>query len=390
MKSLMLCITLLCAADASAQECLSVIALSKTVSTTVSDKETVENNARNFCNSYSSGRTSASGTNFGASYKFLSATFGKSNASAETVASKYCDASQTNNAAKDAYKQYVENISPNAYSAYAQCLAMSQADLSFNVDANSIIPKQFSMSAAFSSKVSGNQSAKVDVSASDGITCAWRNTSGSEVTLESPSSAILDCRRDSGGERGFVTLVRTDATNVKPLTLQWPAYDAQGNKLDTIARLQDRIDAIESSISTTDQFVEIIGRSLVLTDTTFLNNSASPFEAKLVTYNTLLPSRPDSSNINVPYAGYYLATTTVYVCTSGSREYISAFVNHNDKSVASSVNRANECGSAVASIVLKAKSGDIISGQCSINQKGVKGACSFSLAIIGLQRDGAR
>lgn len=390
MKSLILCIAVLCATNASAQECLSVIALSKTVSITLSDKETVENNARNFCNSYSSGRTSASGASIGSSYKFLSATFGKSDVSAEAVASKYCDASQINNAAKDAYKQYVENISPNAYSAYAQCLAMSQADLSFNVDVNSIISKQFSMSAAFSSKVSGNQSAKVDVSASDGIMCTWRNTLGSEVTLTSPSSTILDCRRNSGDEKGFVTLVRTDASNVKPLTIPWPAYDAQGNKLDSIARLQDKIDDVENSVAITDKLVAILGKSLVLSDNNFSKSLASPFDARLVTYNTLLPSSPGSSSIKVPYSGYYLATTAVYVCASGSREYISAFVIHNDKSVASSVNRANECGSAVASIVLKAKSGDIISGQCSINQNGVAGSCSLSLAIVGLQRDGLR
>jgi H-type lectin domain len=232
-----------------AQDCSSVIALSKTVATTVSDQESVEKHASNFCREYARGNTSTTGTSFGASFKFLSASFGQSNASTETVASKYCSASDSSAASKDAFRQYVENISPNAYYAYEQCLKLSRSDLTFNVNVGSILPTQFTMSAAFASRVRGSQSATVLVSSSDGIACTWRGVAGEERTLQSPSTAVLDCRRSSQGTAGFVSLVRSDGTGTEPLTLQWPAYDQQGNKIDTVAALQSRLGQVENKLS---------------------------------------------------------------------------------------------------------------------------------------------
>jgi len=368
--------------NASAQECLSMIELSKTVSTTISDQETVESHARNFCNSYSSGTTSTSNSSFGASYKFLSASYGKSNVSVETIASQYCDASQGSQSAKDAYKQYVENISPNAYSAYVQCLAMTQSDLVFDVDTASILPKQFSMSASYSSHVTGSNSASLDFSSSDGIQCKWRKSNGSEIVLPSPSSTILDCRRNNSDEKGIVKIFRTDATSTKPLTLQWPKYDSQGNPVDTLERIQQRVNDIESGVSKIESRILSFGKTVNIIDANFAQNSASSFVPSEVPLNTLFPANPTSSDIIINESGLYLATTTIRVCVSGSNNYISAFVNYNGKVVANSVNVAKECGSAVATISLQAEPKDLISGLCAINQIGIGGTCTFSLTLI--------
>ena len=107
------------------QQCESVISLSKVVSTVVSDQEAVESHAANFCSEYAKSTGESRSLSFSASYKFLSASLGLSSASYEDVASKYCSASNSSMRATNAYKQYVESISPEAYDAYKACLDMS-------------------------------------------------------------------------------------------------------------------------------------------------------------------------------------------------------------------------------------------------------------------------
>src|SRR5437867_4479171 len=75
------------------EDCTSVIALSKIVSTAVADQESVDQHAAKFCSEYSRGVQSSSDSSFGASFKFLSASFGAAGATKEEVASKYCSAS---------------------------------------------------------------------------------------------------------------------------------------------------------------------------------------------------------------------------------------------------------------------------------------------------------
>ncbi|SJM92706.1 hypothetical protein [Crenothrix polyspora] len=113
----------------------------------------------------------------------------------------------------------------------------------------------------------------------------------------------------------------------------------------------------------------------------FTNTTASSFKVASVVSNTLLSVSPSNSDIIVPISGNYIATTTVKTCISGSRNYVSAFVNLNKNVVADAMNLANECGSAVATASIYARAGEVISGKCAINQ-GISSSCSFSLAFI--------
>lgn len=237
------------ATSANAQECESVVALSKVVSTVVSDKDSVEQHASNFCNEYAKSSGKSSNSSFGASYKFLSASFGSSSASVEEVASKYCSATNNYSATKDAYKQYIESISPNAYTAYEQCLRMTKQDLRFNVNLASVLPTQFSMSVAFTSSVAGSPTAKLAHSTSDGINCKWDNSIEKSLKIASGSSAILECSRKDQTKRGYVTVVRSDATSSDPLTLPWQAYNKEGVPVDTLAAVNQAISGLQGDIT---------------------------------------------------------------------------------------------------------------------------------------------
>jgi hypothetical protein len=230
------------------QQCESVIALSKVVSTVVADKESVEQHAANFCSEYSKSIGRSSNASFGASYKFLSATFGSNNASAEDVASKYCSTSNSSSASRDVYKQYIESISPNAYSAYEQCLIMSSQDLKFSVNLGSILPNEFSMSTSFISSIAGKTTALVTYSPSSGVTCNWDGTSEKSRTIQSGSRAILECRRTDQTKRAYVTLVRNDAGSGEPLTIPWQAYDKDGVPVDLLAAIQAKVTSLGSQL----------------------------------------------------------------------------------------------------------------------------------------------
>lgn len=263
MRFITLAFLSICAISAHAQQCETVVALSKVVSTVVSDKDSVDQHASNFCNEYarSSGRSSSS--SFGASYKFLSASFGSSSVSIDEVASKYCSASNNYSATRDAYKQYIEAISPNAYSAYEQCLRMTKQDLRFNVNLASVLPTQFSMSVAFTSSVKNSINAKLAYSASDGIKCKWDTSETRSVSMASGSSAILDCSRPDQTKRGYITVVRGDATSSDPLTLPWQAYSKDGVPVDAMASLQKTITGLQGDLaSVSNNLLQVKNRKL--------------------------------------------------------------------------------------------------------------------------------
>ena len=168
-----------------AQECESIIALSKVINTVVSDSETVYQHADNFCNEYRHYQQDVSSSSYGASYKFLSATFGRRNASVHEVASRYCSASNSYEASDHAYKQYTESIAPNAYEAYSTCLEMSDSGLKFNVTLASILPTEFSLSVAYDGgKTEHDTSATVRFSPSSDVSCEWDKASEREQIVK--------------------------------------------------------------------------------------------------------------------------------------------------------------------------------------------------------------
>ncbi|WP_140912136.1 hypothetical protein [Methylomonas koyamae] len=245
-----------------AQECETVIALSKIVTTTVSDKDSVDQHAANFCNEYARSSGHSSNTNFGASYKFLSASYGNSNASVDEVASKYCSASNNYSARKDVYRQYIESISPNAYGAYEQCLKMTQQDLKFNVNLASILPDQFSMSVAFTSQNTHASSTTLIYSTSNGITCTWDGNSDKSLKMVSGSTAVLECSRTDQSKKGYVSVVRKDDASSQPLTLPWQGYTRDGIPIGTVDSIINSLSAIDTKVNRSISDIQVLSQKV--------------------------------------------------------------------------------------------------------------------------------
>ena len=235
MNKIWLFIVMVFATSATAEECTNVISLSKLVSTTVEDKSSFEAHAENFCKEYNKSKGTTRSSSFGASYKFLSASMGKSGASSETIASKFCSASDSTKHSDNAYRRYVETISPNAYSAYQQCLKLSKQDVKF--DLSIVLPKQFSMLVSFHPKAFG-ATAKMAYKPSDGIECNWHEIDKTKVVLNSGESKLLSCKREDSLSKAYVIVLREDGVS-QSMTIPWQSYTNEGVPVDLVRNLTD-------------------------------------------------------------------------------------------------------------------------------------------------------
>ncbi|HBL7009234.1 TPA: hypothetical protein LSH92_004474 [Citrobacter koseri] len=246
MRKIFIILPLMSCTYANADDCESIVALSRVVQTTTQDKGTVEDNASYFCSEYSKGISTSNDTKFGAAFKFLSASFGNSNATVTDVASKYCSAGKGFKERNDAYRQYIESIAPGAYESYQQCIKMKN-DTKFNVD--SVLPKEFSMSIGFASSDLHNQNASLVYSTSDGVTCAWNDSKTKSTVVPSGATTFLECKRSNQTQKSYVKVIRTDTATYLPLTLNWQAYNDQGLPVDTLSAFDGRLKKIEIEIS---------------------------------------------------------------------------------------------------------------------------------------------
>jgi len=229
-----------------ADDCSNVIALSKTRSETISDKETVEQHADNFCKAYSTWKTRSRSdqneSDLGASFKFLKFSMSASNSysdtSAEAVASKYCSATNESRSAKNAYRQYVETISPDGFQAYEACLRFKEEELTFGIDPNTVLPKELKLTAKFTGLSSSSTHADVTVNASESVACSWDGTKSDSRRIERGTTAILTCKRDRSSTRSFVSLTRTNGSRgAEAMSLSWIAYDDNGQPIEVLQSL---------------------------------------------------------------------------------------------------------------------------------------------------------
>lgn len=231
---------------ANAEDCESIISLSKITNSEASDKNSVEQSANYFCQEYSKGTNVSNDSKFGASFKFLSANYGSSSATVTEVASKYCSASSGYSTSNDAYKKYVESIAPGAYGAYQQCLDVKK-NMKFNVD--TVLPAEFSITVGFVSQGHNDNKASVSYSASSGVTCHWNGSETNSIEIPTGSTYFLECKRPDQTKKSFVKIIRTDSTESPPLTLSWQAYDVQGNPINTLIAFDERIKVLETELS---------------------------------------------------------------------------------------------------------------------------------------------
>jgi hypothetical protein len=125
---------------------------------------------------------------------------------------------------------------------------MSQ-NLTFNVALGSILPAQFSMNVGFVSRVAASKTAVLSYSASDGVSCKWNGGNSKTLTIQSGSNATLECSRRDQTKKAYVAVVRQDDASQGPLTIPWQAYDREGNPVDSLRALQNKISTMERDVS---------------------------------------------------------------------------------------------------------------------------------------------
>lgn len=232
-----------------AQDCEGVIALSKRKDVILISKNSLERHAGIFCSTYDRKESRESSLRFTTSYHILSASIGISDAPMESIAERFCSATDEHAASAAAYMQYIETISPEGYRAYGQCLRMLQQELRFHVDVNSILPDEFSMSASFVS-MTGQASAKVTVASSQDVSCRWKYTDEEVKDIRSGSSAILTCTRQDTTRRSYVNLVRNDiGSGQESLVIPWQPYDQDGISLDTLSTVMQELALIDARLT---------------------------------------------------------------------------------------------------------------------------------------------
>jgi hypothetical protein len=242
-------------AFAKGERCESVIALSKTKGTVVVKQHEVQSHAENFCKEYSKGSASGSSASFGASYKFLSLSFGNANASQEEVASRYCSGSKKDSAVENVYEQYIEAIAPGAYSSYDQCMKLANySNLQFAVDPESVTPKEFNVFVFFASDFKNDKKAEVIYTATLGVNCQWVGVTDSKDDapriFKTGSSGLLKCTRENQGVMSSVTLLRTDsAKSDERLSIPWQEYTEEGIPVNRVKSLESTIQTLQSEFT---------------------------------------------------------------------------------------------------------------------------------------------
>jgi len=250
--------------QAHAEDCESIIALSKTVATTVQDKNAVEANSSAFCSEYAQAKKTGRSMAASASYKFLSASYGTSQVSEEEIASKYCSVSDNYSKRNDAYRQYVESISPNAYQAYEQCLEMARRDLKFKITAATLLPTELSVSVTFVQSIA-NAKASLSYNTSSGISCDWSHGAGPEFNFNSAGSTGLNCKRADASKKGYIVIRRTNSS--EELALSWLAMNSQGLPIDVIADMQAKSLALSLRVAALDERINTTARAATASQT---------------------------------------------------------------------------------------------------------------------------
>jgi hypothetical protein len=240
-------LSILVFSTANADNCIDVIALSKIKHTVVKDKSSFEQHASNFCKEYSKSSGSTKSSSYGVSYKFLSLSMGNSGANEEEIASKFCSASDNTQLSENAYREYVETISPNAFASYNQCKLLSERNVNFSL-AN-MQPHEIAMTISFDPSPT-DKSAKISYSSSADVNCSWILTEedgadNKSTVIKDGGSTILQCSRKDRAVNSFVILLRADGTKAV-MNINWGSYNEEGLRVDSLADAGRKITALQT------------------------------------------------------------------------------------------------------------------------------------------------
>lgn len=171
-KKLGVLVAFLCLSfSVNAEECSSVIALSKTAKTFIKTKESLSDLSSSFCSAYKSYKTSNRVTDVEASYNLFSAAVSSGASSVESLGQTYCSQSDDYRVNKVAINSFEESIDPQAYQAYKSCIDRTDRSLAFGVI--TIADNQFGLIVNFN--VIGSSPATIIAKPSLNANCSWGN-----------------------------------------------------------------------------------------------------------------------------------------------------------------------------------------------------------------------
>jgi hypothetical protein len=246
---------ILATASAHAGSCTDVIALSRTTKDTIESSDSIDNHAANFCSEYYKKDSSSKTAAYAASYKMLSASMSTGKSSESEVAAKYCSGDASNSAKQNAYRQYVESISSSAYKAYEQCISLSASHISFDVDSNTMLPRELVVPVAY--HPTSPNSTTLRYTSSSGIDCHWATVATEEMVMPANTSAILKCSRAAIDSAGFVTIINQTDGAGQVFTLNWPRYNKDGIPINLIESLLEKFSTTTTELSTSYEQLNI-------------------------------------------------------------------------------------------------------------------------------------
>lgn len=231
-----------------AQNCAEVIKLSLTTSTVVQSEEQFETDAREFCSSYQ--RNSANGNSAGANVGYGGFSFGgtSSSTNARAVARNVCENTNSGSMRDDAYSRLIQEIAPQAYSSYDNCVDQNR---SFNVEILAgNTPTFVPITVNFVPQTAG-EFAEIAVITDDSVSCNLPTPR----RLDRAGSFIVACRRSDVTRRGSITVIN-QAGALGALSVPWTAYtaldgvpvDIAQNFMQATSEMNQRLDAMKGSV----------------------------------------------------------------------------------------------------------------------------------------------
>jgi hypothetical protein len=240
--ALLMAMPMLCIAS---QRCEGLLKLSREVRADSSNASEVFAQASNFCSEYSKMSGSRNEQSFGASYKFLAASYGASGASIESVAARYCSAVSISSAKASAYELYVDSIAPGAFAAYTRCVDASE-EIVAEADPAAVLPEQFDLAINFRPKSVDTPPAEMVYSGTPGISCGWKGSSSATQKIKPAGTALLTCKRADTTKPGYVKVVRTNGSGGE--TVPWGSFDKDGNPVNLMKDLMAKVADLERGL----------------------------------------------------------------------------------------------------------------------------------------------
>ena len=248
----MLAVASVCATSVHGQvdNCVELLRLSRTTSRTVVDRSQFTRTVNNVCDEIRRARSENRSLNLNVEFMGLGLGGGGSNATTDSLYTKYCSDQSAEQSNEFNYQQYLDGLEPGAYAAYQACKTAASNGVQFQMLTS---PTRGVLElVVFNRTIIHGTQAVMSWSASDPVTCQWESFSGDGEVEASRRRALrenertrLKCRRDSYNtdpvrEPDFINVIRDGGNAV--INVPWLKYSEQGVPYQTLEEIRRQTD----------------------------------------------------------------------------------------------------------------------------------------------------